>query len=252
MKLARLPDGEPEIFYTLQGEGRGTGLPAVFVRASLCNLHCRWCDTDYTWNWEGSPFVHDRDGEPGYRKYRREEQIVDLPVAEVADRAARWGCRHFVFTGGEPLLQEADWVALAAALRERLGDGCRFEVETNGTRLPGGAFLEAVDQLNVSPKLANSGLPLELRTRPEVLRGLAATGKADFKFVVDTAADLDEVDALAGLAGIDPSRVFLMPQGASLGLLDARCGQVAAWCLERGYRYADRLHLRLFGAGRGV
>ena len=42
MKLARMPDGGPEIFHTLQGEGRGTGRPSVFLRASLCNLHSRW------------------------------------------------------------------------------------------------------------------------------------------------------------------------------------------------------------------
>lgn len=70
MKLARLPDGSPEIFFTLQGEGRHTGLPSVFIRASLCNLHCRWCDTDYTWNWDDTSHAHDKDADPSYRKYR--------------------------------------------------------------------------------------------------------------------------------------------------------------------------------------
>ena len=78
MKLARLPDGRPEIFHTLQGEGRNTGLASVFIRSSLCNLHCRWCYTDYTWNLEGTNFAHDRDSDPSYKKYRREDQIIDL------------------------------------------------------------------------------------------------------------------------------------------------------------------------------
>ena len=252
MKLARLPDGEPEIFHTLQGEGRSIGLPSVFIRASLCNLHCRWCDTDYTWNWLGTPFRHDRDAEPGYAKYRREEQIVELPVAEVAVRAARHGCPNFVFTGGEPLLHEADWVTLMADLQSRLGGGCHFEIETNGTQLPGAAFLEAIDQINVSPKLANSGVEEKLRLRPGVLRSLQETGKADFKFVVATEADLSEVDGLTTDLGTDPGRVFLMPRAASVAELDRAAGWVAAACLERGFRYSDRLHLRLFGAKRGV
>jgi len=252
MKLARLPDGKPEIFHTVQGEGRNTGLPSVFVRTSLCNLHCRWCDTDYTWNWEGTPFAHDRDAEPGYAKYRRDEQIVELPVDEVARRAAGHGCRNFVFTGGEPLLHESDWIELMGALRGILGADCHFEIETNGTRQPGAAFLGAIDQLNVSPKLANSGMARDLRVRPEVLRALAETGKADFKFVVDTESDLGEVGEIVALSGIEPGRVFVMPQGANAGQQDARSGWVIRHCLERGYRYSDRLHLRLFGAKRGV
>ena len=81
MKLARLPDGSPEIFHTLQGEGLSAGKPAVFIRASLCNLHCVWCDTDYTWNWENTPWKHERDSDPDYRKYKKAFHITELTPA---------------------------------------------------------------------------------------------------------------------------------------------------------------------------
>ena len=36
-----------EIFYSLQGETRTTGLPTVFVRLTGCPLRCQYCDTAY-------------------------------------------------------------------------------------------------------------------------------------------------------------------------------------------------------------
>jgi 7-carboxy-7-deazaguanine synthase len=252
MKLARMPDGGPEIFHTLQGEGRGTGRPSVFIRASLCNLHCRWCDTDYTWNWTDTPHPHERDADPSYQKYQRDEQILDLSIAEISETLSRYDCRNYVFTGGEPLIQEKAWLELMSTLD---GDGCarpHFEIETNGTLLPGPAFLARIDQLNVSPKLANSGVAEELRLKTGTLATLAATGKADFKFVIGSQADLDEVLALIGDASLPCDRVFLMPKALTVAELEANQGTVAAMALAHGLRYSDRLHLRLYGAKRGV
>ncbi len=79
MKLARFGDGA-EIFHTLQGEGVSVGAPAVFVRFSLCNLHCVWCDTDHTWNFEGTPWKHEKDAEPGYVKHRKVDVIIEMGV----------------------------------------------------------------------------------------------------------------------------------------------------------------------------
>lgn len=252
MKLARMPDGSPEIFHTLQGEGRGTGRPSVFIRASLCNLHCRWCDTDYTWNWTDTPHHHERDADPSYQKYQREEQILDLSIAEIAGALSRYDCRNYVFTGGEPLIQERAWLELMATLDGDGGTRPHFEIETNGTLLPGATFLDRIDQLNVSPKLANSGVAEELRLKPGVLPTLAATGKADFKFVIGSQADLAEVLALIEAASLPRDRVFLMPKALTVAELEANQGPVSVMALAHGLRYSDRLHLRLYGAKRGV
>lgn len=251
MKLARMPDGGPEIFYTLQGEGRNAGLPSVFVRASLCNLHCRWCDTDYTWNWRDTTFPHEKDADPAYQKYRRAEQIIDLAVDEIVAAVAAYPCRHYVFTGGEPLIQEKAWCVLMAAL-SAVAPEATFEVESNGTLLPGTEFLERIHQINLSPKLANAGVARELRYRPEVLRFFAETEKADFKFVIGSEADLAEVFALLDEVSVPRDRVFLMPKALTVAELEAHQSRVAALAQEHGFRYSDRLHLRLFGAKRGV
>ena len=144
MKLAKLNDG-PEIFHTIQGEGVSAGLPAIFVRASRCNLHCRWCDTDYTWNFEGTPWSHDLDATPDYRKHRKEEVTIELTPGEIAEELRSYPTRRVVLTGGEPLLQQEGWIELIKLLRQQDPDWI-FEVETNGTRAPIEALDEAVDQ----------------------------------------------------------------------------------------------------------
>jgi organic radical activating enzyme len=250
MKLAKLGDG-PELFYTLQGEGVSAGLPAVFVRASRCNLHCVWCDTDHTWNFEGTPWLHEKDATTGYRKHRKEDVTIELSPSAIAELVAQFPCRRVVLTGGEPLLQQDAWLDLIFALRE-IDPGYVFEVETNGTLAPSPAFAAAVDQFNVSPKLANSGMTESLRRKPDVLRQLAATGKAWFKFVVASPADLEEILELARLAPLPTDRILLMPEGRTSAELDHRGPWLAELCRDHGYRFCDRLHVRLWGDKRGV
>lgn len=247
IRLARLGEG-PEIFHTLQGEGVSAGIPAVFVRAALCNLHCVWCDTSYTWNFEGTPWRHERDGA---RKHAREEVVMEMEAVEVAARVAGFGCDRVVLTGGEPMLQQAAWVEMLDALRDRR-PAVFCEVETNGTIMPAADFDRRVGQYNVSAKLANSGVAEELRLRPEAMAWFAGSAKAWFKFVVAGPGDAAEVAELAARWGIPARRILLMAEGWTAGQLDRRAGWVAELCRERGWRYSDRLHVRLWGGRRGV
>ena len=250
LKLARLNNG-PEIFHSLQGEGVSLGVPSVFIRSSLCNLHCQWCDTDYTWNWEGSPWPHERDAEPGYRKFNREDYIVEMPTSEVAALVNAFPCQNIILTGGEPLLQDAAWTDLMAKLTQN-DPSYRFEVETNGTLMPSDGFDSAVHQYNVSPKLANSGNETNLRLREKALTFFAASDKAWFKFVIAEPSDLDEVKEVIAQYPIPPTRILLMPEGRNNASLQKRRLWLADICRDQGYRYSDRLHIQLWGSKRGV
>lgn len=241
-----MPDGSPEIFHTLQGEGRNTGSPSVFIRSTLCNLSCFWCDTPYTWNWEGSNYEHESS-----HKYRKEEEILDLEIPEIAKVAASFGCPNFVFTGGEPLLQEKAWIELMDQLLDLFPNG-HFELETNGTLLPSREFLHRIHQVNVSPKLANSRVDEAKRLKLDVLRGLAESGKADFKFVISGRGDVREIEALLEQCQLEATRVFLMPAASCPEELTRNQGWISEIAQEKGFRYSDRLHLRLYGAKRGV
>ena len=120
-----------EIFYSLQGEGYHTGMPAVFVRFSGCNLRCPFCDTEFA----------------DYREMDAEE------IAEEIERLVPQGnaLPLIVLTGGEPSLQADE--ALVARLHKT---GMTICMETNGTH----ALPQGIDWVTCSPK-AGSRVVLE-------------------------------------------------------------------------------------------
>lgn len=129
-----------EIFYSLQGEGRRAGRPAVFCRFAGCNLWsgreedraksvCRFCDTEFIGT----------DGSFG-GKFDTATQLAER-IASLWPQGQ--GRCYAVLTGGEPLLQVD--TLLIGALHAK---GFEVAVETNGTlEAP-----EGIDWLCVSPK----------------------------------------------------------------------------------------------------
>lgn len=250
LKLARLHQ-QPEIFYSIQGEGKSTGIPSVFVRTSLCNLHCIWCDTDYTWNWIGTRFTHVNDVNPAYQKFVKKDWIAPCTPEEVAKIVAQYPCKNIILTGGEPMLQQPALLQLTEVLRS-LSKEYRFELETNGTLVPSASFDLAIDQYNVSPKLENSANPKRLREKPKALRFFSASPKANFKFVIAAKQDLEEVMSIIDQYQIPAEKVWLMPEGTSAQMLAQRRKWLVEICKQQGFRYSDRLHVQIWGGKKGV
>ena len=242
MTLATDDDGGPEIFASVQGEGPSMGMPVSFMRLSRCNLACVWCDTAYTWRFEGDNRPH-RDGQT----YDRKANQVTLGEEEVAARILALGQNRLVVTGGEPLLQ----APALAKLLDLLPD-IGVEIETNGTTKAPPRLDIRIDQFNVSPKLAHSGNPAELALIPERLDAYATDPRAWFKFVIAEPSDLDEVLALHERYRFRPDHVFLMPEGTDRETLRGREKWLAPLCVEHGFRMSDRLHIHLFGDTRGT
>jgi organic radical activating enzyme len=242
LTLATDDTGGPEIFASLQGEGPSAGMPVAFVRLSRCNLACTWCDTAYTWRFEGDNRPH-RDG----IAFDRKANQITLSPAETAERIAALVQKRLVITGGEPLLQ-------AGALAEMLGylPDVSVEIETNGTVAPPARLDVRVDQYNVSPKLAHSGNPADLALIPERLDAWASDPRAFLKFVIAAPEDVDEVLALQSRYRFRPERVFLMAEGTDSATLRARQAWLSDQCLKHGFRMSDRMHIHLYGDTRGT
>lgn len=111
-----------EIFHSLQGEGHFTGMPAIFVRLSGCNLKCDFCDTDH------QPYSE-----------MTEESIVACVSA--------YNATHVVITGGEPTMQ------LTATLVEMFHAAGKYvQIETNGTIPLDNDLMNGIDWITCSPK----------------------------------------------------------------------------------------------------
>lgn len=216
---------------TFQGEGPSMGRRAGFVRLGRCNLDCTWCDTPYTWDWE------------------RFDPAVELSRSSVRAIVAHLEAMTpeiIVITGGEPLLQQRRLVPLVEACAAL---GWPVEIETNGTIVPDERLVELVHQWNVSPKLVNSGVARDSAIRPGALGALVATGRAAFKFVVASEADLDEVAVLVQAHNLGP--VWIMPEGTEPTALLERSRELAQLVIERGWNLTSRLHVLLWGDERG-
>lgn len=242
LSLATDDTGGPEIFASVQGEGASAGMPVAFVRLSRCNLACVWCDTAYTWHFEGDNRPH-RTGEVFDRKANQ----VTLPAADVAERIKALHQSRLVITGGEPLLQAGALAELLALLPDM-----SVEIETNGTVKAPPRLDIRVDQYNVSPKLGHSGNAPELALIAERLDAYALDARAFFKFVIADPVDIDEVTELQRFHAIPSSRIFLMPEGTDSATLRSRMDWLVPLCLDHGWRLSDRLHIHLFGDTRGT
>ena len=222
-----------EVFDSLQGEGVNTGQPCRFVRLAICNLHCHYCDTKYTWDFD---------------KFDYDREVREVALESVAQQFREAPAGHIVITGGEPLLQQR---ALAKVF-ERIPETLFLEIETNGTRVPLPALLARVNQWNVSPKLASAGDTEALRIRPEALTALRDSGHAFLKLVVRTEQDRDEAEALRERFGFARDRTLLMPEASTPEELLSRSPQVAAWSQALTVRFSSRLHVTLWGGRRGT
>ena len=132
-----------EIYFTVQGEGMNTGLPAVFCRFAGCNLWsglehdrssavCNFCDTDFVGT----------DG-PGGGRFQTAADLAAAVLACWPQQPLPQKDPLVVCTGGEPLLQ------LDECLIEAFhGNGFTVAIETNGTL----SAPPNVDWICVSPK----------------------------------------------------------------------------------------------------
>ena len=222
-----------EAFYSVQGEGRWTGVPSVFLRMYGCNFTCGGFGLPSgTKSTEPDDIAAQVNENPHLYK-----KLDDLPLATTGcDSYAAWhpafkkfqtttdvdglvehllsltpnGCWtqengqdvHLVITGGEPLL---GWQRAYIQLLDhpRMKDLKNVTFETNTTQSLSDEFksyLEDNQRLHItfscSPKLSVSGHSWVDAIKPDIAREYTTITNSHlyFKFVVCDDMDVGEVD----------------------------------------------------------
>jgi len=204
-------------FYTVQGEGISSGIPAYFVRLGICNLTCgmsrkftnqlakeqkledgeifegdlhkegkaTWtCDSTSQWLWRGV------EQNFQYLIDRWKEQGLYNDILN--------GTIHIIWTGGEPTIKQHQEAIVNFTnywlLQEDESEfDPYYEIETNGTVYIEDDLLRKLDQINCSPKLSNSGLDAKQRINPDAIKRIMEHTNYQFKFVISTEDDIKEL-----------------------------------------------------------
>jgi 7-carboxy-7-deazaguanine synthase len=203
-----------EIFYSIQGEGKTIGQPRLFIRLSGCNLNCIFCDS----------------------KYHKESRELNNEDEELLKEH-----KHWCITGGEPLLQQD---AILDLIRKYNPEW--VEIETNGTIIPKEYLLKRVDLWNISPKgELYQKISKNLSTRifnvilKDYIIKLVYINKNDDKFIKT-------------YEKYGKERIYIMPEGATIGQLYKRLYPAINYCLKNNYNLSPRLHVMIWDKERGI
>jgi organic radical activating enzyme len=174
---------------------------------------------------------------------------------------------HLIFTGGEPMLGwQRAYVELIEELRKQDPVWVKqpeltlpVTFETNGTqrlatdKKTGALLINDITKYcditwSISAKLSPSGHTAEEAILPDVVAEYLKLHhvNAYFKFVIQTPADLDEVDAtVQKYKNADISiPVFIMPEGGTLGEYKKHSTvELVGEAVKRGYNITPRLQV---------
>lgn len=247
-----------EHFYSVQGEGKYTGTPSLFLRFGGCNMKCEGfgcsetasdgtevlgCDTVYAVNKEH--FIGTWNSITKTQELLNILELYELP--ESVD---------IVLTGGEPLIYANDEI-FVEFLNVLHSLGHRITFETNGSldvdfvQYP--VYKECVFALSV--KLSNSNEPLRKRVNGHIINNLATHAKeAFFKFSIDSESiNLGLEEEITEISLHAPkTKIYCMPLGGSKEEVERNTEPLIEFCKAKGYNFSDRLHIRIWNQNKGV
>lgn len=240
-----------ESFCSIQGEGKFSGKFAFFFRFAGCNLKCRDFGREVKSPKTGEMLLGCDTIEAVYTKHFSYTKIINSQ--ELLNILPNFKTKPIIIiTGGEPLIHHQNLI-FHEFISKLIELGFEVHFETNGT-----IFID-FDSYKIykkcifciSPKLSNSGETKRKRLKFNTLNNIKLNAKDSFyKFVIcdkfDAKSEIDEI-----LSKCD-NEVYCMPLGKNQKELEANAIFTVDFCLQNGYNYSDRLHIRIWDDKGGV
>ncbi|WP_201352398.1 7-carboxy-7-deazaguanine synthase QueE [Hydrogenimonas urashimensis] len=240
-----------EHFFSIQGEGRYAGVPSVFLRFGGCNLRCPGygsyeVDGKILFGCDTVRAVHEKYFASAWQQIGEAESVIEILDRYVEEAGY---VPDLVLTGGEPMLY-AENPIFYEIVSHALEKGMRVTMETNATLAPDFEKFPAYRRIvfAMAVKLSDSKEPEKRRIVPEAIDALARNGRESFfKFTISARlANREGMEEIEAIAGRYENEIFCMPRGENIALLREHAEKVALFCMKYGYRYTDRLHIRLW------
>ncbi len=239
---------------TIQGEGKLVGNPSIFIRFGKCNFKCEGFAVEY----ETPSGIKKCSCDSYYAvdpafKDQWHQMSADTIIQEVKKLEPTYKT-DIVITGGEPLLywKHQEFQQL---LKYYVNNGYKVTIETNASlTIDFEHKYQKSILFSMSVKLSNSLEPLKKRINEITLkRILKHTQDSYLKFVVSNDFITQAKEEIKVIAQLVPTaQIYLMPMGDSAQEIREHCQSVIAMAIECGYKYCDRLHIRVWDNQRGV
>jgi len=252
-----------EVFTSIQGEGANAGNISVFIRVGGCNFRCPGYGVKYTdpkTNEEKLGCDSFYSVDPAYKKeWNFAETFED--IVEMVDKVmpsyptAVLTKPDIVITGGEPTLYWSD-PEFQKLLAYYVSRNHEVTIETNASK-----DIEFVREyqrkirFSMSVKLESSGEEAHKRINIDAITNIIEQAPNSYlKFVVDSNnIDREEKEIGSILREIPIyGTVFLMPLGETREVLVDHAKPVIELCIKKGFKYSDRLHIRIWDNQAGV
>lgn len=240
---------------TIQGEGKRVGTISTFIRFGKCNMRCPGFGVEYEtpsgikkYSCD-SFYAVDTSFKEVWQNYAKAEDIINdvkkyLPKEKI----------DIVITGGEPLLYWQD-IEFQKLLKYYVENNYPVTIETNGS-----LDIEIKEEyqkkilFSISVKLSNSGESEKKRINIKTLTNIINSCHDSYlKFVIgenflfEASEEIDKI-----LKQIPKVETYVMPLGDDAQTIDKNSEAVINLAIKKGFKYSDRLHIRVWDNKRGV